>query len=291
MIGFAVGLLAVGGAVAQDDLQAPEVAAAAPPTSKNSYEARQLNRRDVHEIDPNIYAYTTDFARRFQMPEAWIVPDLQGAESIAFRMTPANKTCGWGGNTTACRDDEMTCSIDVYFDHIKQPLPWDDRSVPRELDVAGTSAGFISSFANPFYRPKLEFPLGFTPFRDPASGKALDWRVGASGVGLRGGGALTFLKAYDKEIFKGMSLLVIHSPCTGSSLPEYLWLGTGGFDFSERLKSKHLVSLSTPWRLRVKEMLEAYDEKSRAFYRQEGQKVLNALRMRQINLIAPPMPQ
>lgn len=282
-IAFTVGLLVNGGASAQQKSHSPEFPVAAPQTPKTSYEARQLKRRGVHEMDPNIYAYSADFARRFQMPEAWIVSDLNGAEAIAFRMLPTYKTCGWVGDPNSCRDDEMACFLDIYFDHLKQPLPWDSRMPSREAFSSRDSSGFISSFANPIYRLNRQFVDSSTPFTDPESGKALAWRRSTSSEHGRGGGAIAFLSGYDKEIFKTMSMLAFHVACDGAAIPEYMWLSNDRYNLEDRPAAHHFVHLSNEWRQRVRAAQEVYDERTSAFFKQEGSKALGALQNRLSN--------
>lgn len=124
-----------------------------PATEQSAYEAR-LNRRGVHDVDPNVYVYTPEFAKRFQLPMEWASEELKGADAVAFRVVPTYKSCGWGGNPKACREDEVRCDMDVYFDHQRNPLPWDERMRPTDLDRSTSSLAFIGNIANPFVRPK-----------------------------------------------------------------------------------------------------------------------------------------
>ena len=62
-----------------------------PATKQSSYEAGR-NRRGVQDADPNIYVYTPEFAKRFQMPMQWVSDDLKGADAVAFRVMPYYKS-------------------------------------------------------------------------------------------------------------------------------------------------------------------------------------------------------
>lgn len=245
------------------------------PTPQSSYEARILKRKDVHDIDPNVYAYTAKFARRFQMPEQWIAPDLKGAEAVAFRVMPSYKSCGWGGNPEACKEDEVQCVLDVYFDHAKQPLPWDERMRPAEIDTYLVSSNFMGSRANPHMRrirPGDSFLTQSSPFVDPITGKGLEWQsAGSMTTGWTG------MRSYDKEVFQRISLITLGVGC---QVARSLWLADQFLwekDIQKSTSVKHVIGLPSDWQARVREVLAPYDQRSRIFYRKEGEKALKSL--------------
>lgn len=253
--------------------QAATVAATAPlanmqsePQSEAStYENRILKRKMVHDMDPNVYAYTAAFAKRFQMPEQWITPDLEGAAAVAFRVMPYYRSCGWGGNPTACKEDETRCMMDVYFDQETQPLPWDPRMRIAEFDWDLTSAGFMYSSANRLSRPKADgkSPLARSPFTDPQTGKELGWQF------WNGGWGYLTARSYDREIFAGVSMVTFGSNCLKAA--EELWLASEGLNKSAVATSKalrHLVMLPSSWQARVNEVLLSYDQRNRTHFKQ-----------------------
>ena len=128
------------------------------PTATSSYEARILNRGGIRNRDPNIYVYTPAFGQRFQMPVQWESKALQGADAVAFRVMPTYASCGWGGDRQACREDEVRCVLDVYFDQQRNPLPWDPRMSPVGLDRRQTSLAFLTNSATPPVRPHTKLP-------------------------------------------------------------------------------------------------------------------------------------
>jgi len=252
------------------------------PTPLSSYEARILKRKDVHDVDPNIYAYTAEFAKRFQMPEQWIAQDLKGAEAVAFRVMPGYKSCGWGGHPDACKEDEVRCMLDVYFDHGKQSLPWDERMPSRKLDSYLLSSNFIapgSYLRTSLARPKTSFSFftDHSPFTDPQTGKGLGWQGGYWHSKNEYGGSFVGLRAYDREIFVGISIAIFGTACNGKSVPQSLWLSNENLGYLDREKSNHVVTLPADWQIRVREALTPYDQRNRAFYRKEGEKALKAL--------------
>lgn len=94
---------------AQTDVQA----------SGPSYKERRdprLSQSGPLDADPNVYVYTAEFAKRFQMPEEWVSNELKGVDAVAFRVVPSYKWCGWGGDPKAC-SEQTRCEMDLYFLH------------------------------------------------------------------------------------------------------------------------------------------------------------------------------
>ena len=246
-----------------------------PASAQSSYEARIVNRQGVHDMDPNIYVYTPDFANRFQMPSQWSSADLKGVDAVAFRVVPGYKSCGWGGNPNSCREDEVRCEMDLYFEHQKNPLPWDLRINPSQIDRSKTTAAFIASSANPLHRPKGSLIDTYrSPFTDPTTGKELGWQEEHGN-----GGGWTGALSYDREIFAGMSLVTLGTSCTSPA--REIWLTSQGLYSNEVTKSPALnrrIILPVSWQARVKQALAQTDERNKAFFQQEGEKALKALR-------------
>jgi hypothetical protein len=244
-----------------------------PATEKSSYEARILKRQGVRDVDPNVYVYTPAFAKRFQMPLEWASDELKGAEAVAFRVVPSYKTCGWGGDPKACQEDAVRCDMDVYFDHKLNPLPWDERMRPAALDRSTTSGAFIANVANPLSRPKGTLIDSYrSPFTDPTSGKELGWQsVGAMGQGWTG------IRSYDREIFQGISLVTFGVGC---GAPSAAWLAESlVWEKDARTGNGARVFISMPpsWQSRIKQALADSDQRSKAFFKEQGQKALKAL--------------
>jgi hypothetical protein len=257
-------LLSLNFATAQSYLQTPlPYIKAQPVEGAPTYEARQITRRDVHKKDPNIYAYSAEFARRFLMPEQWIAPDLQGAEAVAFRVVPSYRTCGWGGNPNACKDNETECRLDVYFDHNKQPLPWDERMPSTDFDRLNTSASFVQGRSQPIHRPLGFLGSSRDPFVDIQTGNELRWQAYSGGFGYLG------ILAYDKEIFRGMSM-VTFGPVCSEALRE-VWLATQLIR-KEQLAGnpalKHWINLPAAWQSQVNAVLQAKGKEQDQFFKQ-----------------------
>lgn len=246
-----------------------------PATEQSSYEAGR-NRRGVQDADPNIYVYTPEFAKRFQMPMQWVSDDLKGADAVAFRVMPYYKSCGWGGDPKACREDEVRCHMDVYFDYKKNPLPWDERMRPTDLDFDTTSQWFIGNVANRLMRPQTTLlggpPLPRSPFTDPKTGKELGWQSSNTiSVGWTG------IRSYDREIFHGLSLVTFGVAC---GVPRAAWLAANFVEEQAARAGKGVlafISMPPSWQDRVKQVLADSDQRNNAFFKQQGEKALKAL--------------
>lgn len=266
-----------------------------------SYADRQnprLSQSGPIYMDPNVYAYTAEFAQRFQMPDQWIAPDLKGADAVAWRMMPSYQECGWGGDPKACRQ-VMECSIDLYFDHQRNPLPWDLRRPERYTFIFGSSIRFLSNAPRrealnhpnyPVAKRKLHEPrrLGDhfaaddSPFIDPQSGKGLSIQYFSHLVG-RSGWAYEPLTGYDKEVFPGMALVTLLDPGCEGEKAAYAWAARGLDAFSLQDKSiVHAVLLPPSWRERITQAAKEHQERQGAFFKREGEKAIKALQDKKV---------
>ncbi len=239
-------------------------------------------------MDPNVYAYTAEFAQRFQMPDQWITPDLKGADAVAWRMMPSYQECGWGGDPKACRQ-VMECSIDLYFDHRRNPLPWDARRPERYTFIFGSSIRFLSNaprreaLSHPNYpvakrklhepaRPGDHFAADDSPFIDPQSGKGLSIQDFSGYVPFTG---------YDKEVFPGIALITLLDPgCRGGSSNAAYALANDLVRRPVNPKDKtiaHAILLPPGWRDRIALATKEHQERQDAFFKREGEKAIKAL--------------
>lgn len=256
-----------------------------------SYADRQnplLSKSGPIYMDPNVYAYTAEFAQRFQMPDQWITPDLKGADAVAWRMMPSYQECGWGGDPQACRQI-MECKIDLYFDHRRNPLPWDPTRAERYTTISGSSLNFLANFPrrealnHPNYpvarrklhepaRPGDHFAADDSPFVDPQSGKGLSIQDFNGYVPFTG---------YDKEVFPGMALITLLDPgCRGGSSNAAYALANDLVRRPVNTKDKaitHAVLLPPSWRDRITQVAKEHQDRQDAFFKREGEKAIKAL--------------
>ena len=79
---------------------------------------------DTKYQDDHVWAYSADFAQRYNLPAQWIDPQLQGAEAVAYRVDWDNlgTKCGYFSNLENCRP-APACIVDIYM-HSTTNLPW-----------------------------------------------------------------------------------------------------------------------------------------------------------------------
>ncbi len=231
------------------------------------------------QVDPNVYVYTPEFAKRFQMPEEWISTELKGVDAVAFRVVPSYSSCGWGGDPKACNTNEVSCEMDLYFDHKINPLPWDARYPEVVADQNRSSSYFVSPSSRWNRMPKRTNDDSFathSPFVDPKSGKGMLWK-GSYWENNGGGGLFMSLVSYDREIFSGVAYLTMAGGC--SEPATVVWLAVNNKGYREEISQAYkMITLSQAWRLRVKDSLRATRERAEAFYKGEGEKAIKALR-------------
>ena len=262
-----------------------------------SYKDRQnpkLSQSGPIYMDPNVYAYSAEFAKRFQMPDEWIATDLKGADAVAWRMMPSYQECGWGGDPKACRQ-AMECEIDLYFDHLRNPLPWDPRRLERYMTISGSSIGFLANFPrrealnHPNYpvarrklfepaRPGDHWSADDSPFIDPQSGKGLSIQY-FSDLGAGSGWGYMPFTGYDKEVFPSIALVTVLDPSCDGNKAAYVF-ATGGLDTPLDLKNKavvHAALLPQIFRDRITQAAKDHQERQAAFFKREGEKAIKAL--------------
>ena len=262
---------------------------------RSSYADRQnprLSQSGPIYMDPNVYAYTAEFAKRFEMPSEWIVQDLKGADAVAWRMMPSYQECGWGGDPKACRQ-VMECSIDLYFDHHRNPLPWDLRRPERYTFIFGSSIRFLSNaprreaLNHPNYpvakrklhepaRPGDHWSADDSPFIDPQSGKGLSIQHFSGYVPFTG---------YDKEVFPGMALLtLLDIGCSGGPRDATFVLASDlvrlPLSAEEKAAIAHTIVMPQSWRTRITQAAKEHQERQDAFFKREGEKAIKAIQDR-----------
>ncbi len=258
-----------------------------------SYADRQnprLSKSGPIYMDPNVYAYSAEFAKRFQMPEQWIAPDLKGADAVAWRMMPSYQECGWGGDPKACRQ-VMECKIDLYFDHQRNPLPWDAKRPERYSTISGSSLNFLANFPRREALNHLNYPVALrklhepvrpgdsfaaddSPFVDPQTGKGLSIQNFSGYVPFTG---------YDKEVFPGMALLtLLDIGCRGGPRDATFVLARDlvrlPLSAEEKASIAYTIVMPQSWRSRITQAAIEHQESQDAFFKREGEKAMKTLR-------------
>jgi len=237
------------------------------------------------DADPNVYVYSSEFAARFQMPDEGVSSELKGVDAVAFRVIPRPyRSCGWGGDPNSCRDNEVLCEMDLYFDHKRNPLPWDWKRPDRYLGYYKTSVNFLSDVKTNLYYERLISPsrkddhifAKSSPFIDPKNGKGLWWQGGYWNSNEDRGGMPMSVASFDKEVFSGMALVVMSGSC--GQAPDSIWLTGDNAGYKEKDMAFKLISLPQAWRLRIKDLIKESSDRANGFFSKEGEKAIKSLR-------------
>jgi hypothetical protein len=107
-----------------------------PFTPIGSYERKTApsEHSPLYTPDPNVWVYTSAFAKRFGMPARWVDDSLQGAEAVAFHWDRYNyQSCGYAGSSENCMQD-YNCLFDIYLsDTDSARIPWLDQVPDRGI--------------------------------------------------------------------------------------------------------------------------------------------------------------
>ena len=77
---------------------------------------------DPHDADVAVWAYSAEFAHRFEMPQRWISDELQGAQAISFRPIPLLREDCAAATTQGCAP-EYRFIYTVYLAE-STPIAW-----------------------------------------------------------------------------------------------------------------------------------------------------------------------
>nr|MBS0022112.1 hypothetical protein [Gammaproteobacteria bacterium] len=77
----------------------------------------------AYNEDINVWTYTTEFAKRFAMPETWIDDELKGAHAVAFRVETVSGTIRFPHKGPNVSMPIRRCILDIYLNE-KALIPW-----------------------------------------------------------------------------------------------------------------------------------------------------------------------
>ena len=82
--------------------------------------------------------------------------------------------------------------------------------------------------------------------------------------------------SYDREIFTGVSLVVMGGGCGQPA--DAVWLTGDNAGYREKNTAFKQISLPQSWRVRAQHATKESSERAAAFFKQEGEKAMKALR-------------
>jgi len=125
--------------------------------AKQKYEQNKIHLPDKYIIQTKkakdkgiffqanyVWAYTSEFAKRFDMPIRFIDDTLQGASAIAFTVQDLNsEMCGFAGRRNNC-SKVSNCYYDFYIDDTVD-LPWKNEQKSGFARTADFSYYYLSN--------------------------------------------------------------------------------------------------------------------------------------------------
>ena len=180
----------------------------------------------TRRLDNNVWVYTEEFAKRFDMPKRWIgEEDFKGALAIAYRDEIYNvRTCGYFQSWEGCREFESQCVLDIYVPHNSETIPWNtDKSYAHKYGGGAYSSSHWLKFekgVNGEFTPQGQKDL--ESFRGYEGEWHLGGRVGidsitwahrfkSDGFGESGGGG--YVRSFHRNIFEGIDIITIDMTC------------------------------------------------------------------------------
>ncbi len=228
-----------------------------------TYDEWFVQRKEVFARDPYLWVYNAEFAKDFHMPERWIDPELVGADAVAFRADTSFPLCGWRGHPDICMPTNL-CLVEIYFNHVKNPLPWNNHVRWTDLQIRNTSIWILNSLRN-MNRSESKEGGRLSPLVDPNTGNELDWRY-AKGPNAPWFGAPTWL-AYDRSAFENYSLIILDTHCPTGEISGFELRPFASADRSEKIF--HKVTFPKGWVERLSPIVKKINSAESTFF--EGQ--------------------
>jgi hypothetical protein len=244
---------------------------------------------DEEEIDPHIYAYTAEFAKRFGMPAEWISDELIGVDAVAYRAMPTYMSCGWAARLDICFKHETQCELDLYFDQRRNPLHWDERHPHYETSAETYSSNFISSshLDRSPERAGEDLIVRKSPLIDSDQGRGVTWRYRYNNDKGRGSG-YALDSGYERDVFEKVDRVTLNLGCFTDV--NHVDLVTEDFLKSRGKVIEGIVkTVIFPEIWKYRKELADKNKASRLdiFLREEGEKVLKILRKKPVQ--SPPI--
>jgi hypothetical protein len=248
----------------------------------SNYTERQTFKGKSFFKDTNIWVYNQAFADLFRMPSQGVSTELKGVEAAAFRLEDrhGDKNCGLAGKEDNCfPGGAETCTLDLYIDEAKYPLPW------REPEQ---KANWVSRYSSLFWirgREETEFAGGsgnfaeLTAFVDRANKLQLNYyaktdREFDKRHEMYGSARYTLrIDGFRRYIVNQLTLVNFSIPCfnqsRGNAAPSahYLYLSTDDGLGLSSFRTFHQATLPLDYTERMNALIAKRSELSAAYFK------------------------
>ena len=228
---------------------------------------KKISKRiSVKRLDNNIWAYTKEFAKRFDMPKRWIgKSDYKGALALAYRQEIYSvQDCGYFQSWDNCRKVSNECVLDVYVPHNSKTIPWNTNKMYGDSYGGGVYSS--SHWLRPYHykdgKDSGNDALGYgalekkkeklteqsykdlLAYRGYESGNnasgidSITWahRFKSDGFGEGSSGAV---RSFHRNVLDGIDLITINGMCNFARSGDgemQIWLGGGDNEKSKKLR-------------------------------------------------------
>jgi hypothetical protein len=160
----------------------------------------------AYNEDINVWAYTSEFSRRFAMPEEWIDDKLKGAYAVAFRVETASGRIRFPHKGPNVSMLTRRCILDVYVDE-ETPIPWANDQIADFRFYTPSSPTYLlpQTEGDIQWRDR---PIGISISGDLAKEPLI--YMGREGNTL--GGSL-YIREYDKKMYPGVTYISLDRTC------------------------------------------------------------------------------
>lgn len=155
----------------------------------------------AYNEDINVWVYTSEFAKRFGMPEKWVDDDLSGAYAVAFRVETSSARLMFPHKGRNVAMPQRDCVLDVYLPSSAR-IPWLDERIADFKFYTPDSAAYLAP-QSPEDRHWRRRPVGM-----PYWGNA-----GVNfGTGKENLGGFP-VREYDKQVYPGITYISFAKSC------------------------------------------------------------------------------
>lgn len=154
----------------------------------------------AYNEDINVWVYTSEFAKRFGMPKAWVDDELKGAYAVAFRVEYTSGRMMFPNKGPDVSMPIQRCILDIYVPS-DAPIPWRDDQVADFWVMTPTSATYVlpQSKEDRVWRQR---PVGIE-----SPGKKARRPV------IRLDEGTLFMREYDRDIYPGVTYMSFNMGC------------------------------------------------------------------------------
>ena len=169
----------------------------------------------TYTVDPHVWVYTTEFAKRWGMPEKWIDDSLQGAVAIAYKIVNETYiTCGYFSDPEACIPNQ-TCLYDFYISKDAN-LPWKDDQLQsfRSFALYRSSHFLTVQQDTDFYEYNEDFPNNHNRYASRIGFDNTYYAVNLNPEKNKAGNYdIAYLREFDRKQYKTMDFLSVEGSC------------------------------------------------------------------------------